>query len=148
MASEAARIDAAQPADAAAIFALLDEQHLPLDGLRDHLATTLVARTDGGHIVGSAALEIYPDGALLRSVAIAAGRQHRGLGRRLTESAIALARDRQVRAIYLLTTTAEQYFPRFGFEPIARAEVPPGVQTSIEFTSACPSSATVMRKTL
>jgi N-acetylglutamate synthase-like GNAT family acetyltransferase len=147
MASEA-RIAAAQAADAAAIFALLEQQHLPLDGLRDHLATTLVARTDGGQIVGSAALEIYPDGALLRSVAIAAGRRHNGLGRRLTESAIALARDRQVRAIYLLTTTAEQYFPRFGFEPIARAEVPPGVQTSVEFTSACPSSATVMRKTL
>jgi amino-acid N-acetyltransferase len=147
MASEA-RIAAAQAADAAAIFALLEQQHLPLDGLRDHLATTLVARTDGGQIVGSAALEIYPDGALLRSVAIAAGRQHNGLGRRLTESAIALARERRVRAIYLLTTTAEQYFPRFGFEPIARAEVPPGVQTSVEFTSACPSSATVMRKTL
>ena len=143
-----ARIDAAQSADAAAIFALLEQQHLPLDGLRDHLATTLVARSDDGQIVGSAALEIYPDGALLRSVAIVADRQHSGLGRQLTESAIALARDRHVRAIYLLTTTAEQYFLRFGFERIARAEVPPGVQTSVEFTSACPSSATVMRKTL
>jgi len=142
------QIDAAHAADAAAIFALLEQQHLPLDGLRDHLSTTLVARTDGGQIVGSAALEIYADGALLRSVAIAADRQQRGLGRQLTESAIALARDRQVRAIYLLTTTAEEYFPRFGFERIARAEVPPGVQTSVEFTSACPSSATVMRKTL
>ena len=148
MESQQARIDAAQSGDAAAIFALLAQQHLPLDGLRDHLATTLVARTDGGQIVGSAALEIYPDGALLRSVAIAADRQQRGLGRQLTESAIALARDRQVRAIYLLTTTAEEYFPRFGFERIPRAAVPPGVQTSVEFTSACPSSATVMRKTL
>ena len=42
----------------------------PLDGLADHLATTLVARRDGA-IVGSAALEMYPDGALLRSVAVA-----------------------------------------------------------------------------
>ena len=148
MTPQHAHIDAAHAAEAAAIFALLEQQHLPLDGLRDHLSTTLVARTDGGQIVGSAALEIYADGALLRSVAIAADRQQRGLGRQLTESAIALARDRQVRAIYLLTTTAEEYFPRFGFERIARAEVPPGVQTSVEFTSACPSSATVMRKTL
>jgi len=53
-----------------------------------------------------------------------------------------------VPAIYLLTTTAEQYFPKFGFERIARSDVPPGVQTSIEFTAACPSSATVMRKRL
>jgi amino-acid N-acetyltransferase len=148
MESQQARIDAAHAADAAAIFALLEQHHLPLDGLRDRLATTVVARTDGGQIVGSAALEIYRDGALLRSVAIAADRQQRGLGRQLTESAIALARDRQVRAIYLLTTTAAEYFQRFGFQRIARAEVPPGVQTSVEFTSACPSSATVMRKTL
>ena len=49
-------------------------------------------------------------------------------------------------SIYLLTTTAERYFPKFGFEPVARADVPATVQTSIEFTSACPSSATVMRK--
>ena len=51
-------------------------------------------------------------------------------------------------ALYLLTTTAERYFPKFGFERIERAEVPLSVQTSIEFTSACPSSATVMRKQL
>jgi amino-acid N-acetyltransferase len=59
-----------------------------------------------------------------------------------------LARDLQVPAIYLLTTTAERYFPKFGFERIQRADIPPAVQTSIEFTSACPSSATVMRKSL
>ena len=47
-----------------------------------------------------------------------------------------------------LTTTAERFFPKFGFEGIARSDVPPSVQASIEFTSACPSSAMVMRKTL
>jgi len=66
----------------------------------------------------------------------------------LTDAAIRLARDLQVPAIYLLTTTADRYFPKFGFEPIQRADVPPMVQTSVEFTSACPSSATVMRKSL
>ena len=45
-------------------FGLLEQNHLPLDGLADHLATTLVARQNG-QIVGSAALEVYPDGALL-----------------------------------------------------------------------------------
>jgi len=48
----------------------------------------------------------------------------------------------------LLTTTAADFFPKFGFEPIARADVPASVQSSIEFTSACPATATVMRKTL
>jgi len=141
------RIETASPADADGVLRLLDQNHLPLDGLGDHLATTLVARQDG-QIVGSAALEMYPDGALLRSVAVAPALQGHGLGHELTDAAIRLARDLQVPAIYLLTTTADRYFPKFGFEPIQRADVPPTVQTSIEFTSACPSSATVMRKSL
>ena len=141
------RIETASPADADAVLRLLDQNHLPLDGLEHHLATTLVARQNG-QIVGSAALEMYPDGAILRSVAVAPALQGHGLGHELTDAAIRLARDLQVPALYLLTTTAERYFPKFGFERIERAEVPPTVQTSIEFTSACPSSATVMRKSL
>ena len=140
-------IEAARPTDADDVLRLVIENRLPADGLTDHLPTALVAR-EGGRIVGTAALELYPDGALLRSVAVAPHRQGQGLGQDLTEAAIQLAQDRGAPAIYLLTTTAERFFPRFGFERISRAEVPPGVQTSIEFTSACPSSATVMRKAL
>jgi amino-acid N-acetyltransferase len=140
-------IERAGPADTDDVLRLLEEHHLPLDGLRDHVATTLVARQDG-HIVGSAALEVYPDGVLLRSVAVAPQLRGHGLGHQLTDAAIGLAQDLQAPAIYLLTTTAERYFPKFGFQPIAPTEVPATVQTSIEFTSACPSTATVMRKPL
>jgi amino-acid N-acetyltransferase len=129
------------------VLRLLDETHLPLDGLRDHFATALVAR-ENGSIVGSAALEVCADGALLRSVAVSPRAQGSGLGRDLTNAAIRLAENLGVPALYLLTTTAEGYFPRFGFERITRADVPQGVQASVEFASACPSSAIVMRKTL
>jgi amino-acid N-acetyltransferase len=137
----------ADAADFNGIAQLLRDRHLPLDGLSDHLATTLVAREDAA-IVGSAALEVYEDGALLRSVAVASGREHGGLGRTLVDAAIDLARTRNMRALYLLTTTAERYFPRFGFERIDRGDVPAGVRQSVEFTSACPASAIVMRKVL
>ena len=140
-------IEPARPEDLDGVLGLLTENRLPLDGLREHLATTLVARQDG-RIVGSAALEMYPNGALLRSVAVAPALQRHRLGRDLTDAAIRLAEARRVPAIYLLTTTADQYFPKFGFERIARSDVPADVQMSVEFTSACPSSATVMRKRL
>ena len=140
-------VEQAAAGDFDAIARLLQAQHLPLDGLREHLATTLIAR-DGDAIVGSAALEVYEDGALLRSVAVADHLQHGGLGRSLVDATIALARTRGIPDLYLLTTTAERYFPRFGFERIERAAVPPGVQRSVEFTSACPASAIVMRKAL
>jgi amino-acid N-acetyltransferase len=140
-------IQTAQPEDFDGIAELLRVNKLPTDGLRDHLATALVAR-DGETIVGSAALEVYGDGALLRSVAVASDLRNSGLGRRLTDAAIELARARRVPALYLLTTTADRYFPRFGFERIERGDVPAGVQQSVEFTSACPASAIVMRRAL
>jgi len=142
-----AQIEQARAADLEAVLRLLSRNRLPPDGLEDHLATMIVARRDG-EVVGSAALEVYADGALLRSVAVAPEAQRHGLGRELTDAAIRLAQELQVPAVYLLTTTAERYFPAFGFEPIARTDVPPGVQTSVEFRSACPSSATVMRRSL
>jgi amino-acid N-acetyltransferase len=142
-----ARIERARIEDVDGVLALLTEQHLPREGLRDHVPLLLVARKQG-RIVGSAALEMYADSALLRSVAVADDVRGQGLGRELTDAAIALARSQHVSAVYLLTTTADQYFPRFGFERIARADVPATVQAAVEFQSACPASAIVMRKRL
>ena len=139
------RITRASDADGPSILQLLRDSGLPIDGLTDHLNAALVAR-DGAAIVGCAAVEIYPDGALLRSVAVAPAARGHGIGKRLTEAAITLAGSLQTPAVYLLTTTAESYFPRFGFVRTTREQVPTGVQQSIEFRSACPASAVVMRK--
>jgi amino-acid N-acetyltransferase len=139
------QVDRLKPEDLEPVLSLLESSSLPLDGFADHLATALVARANGT-VVGSAALEIYPDGALLRSVAVAPSLRGHGLGGMLTHAAIDLAQSVHAPAIYLLTTTAESFFPRFGFERIERQDVPPGVQSSAEFAGACPSSATVMRR--
>ena len=141
------RIEAARAGDREAILGLLDRVQLPKDGLGEELPPAIVARRDGA-IIGSAVLEIYEGGALLRSVAVDPSAQGLGLGRRLTAAALARARELQVPAVYLLTTTAERFFPRFGFAPIARDDVPAGVRESVEFRSACPGSAIVMKKTL
>ena len=140
-------IDRARPTDLTAVLELLAAQALPVDGLEQHLPTMLVARQDD-RIVGSVAVETYPDGGLLRSVAVAGDSQGRGLGQALTSAAFTMARDTGIETLYLLTTTAEGYFPKFGFERIERSDVPASVQASVEFTSACPSSAIVMRKRL
>jgi len=137
-------LEPASDADLTPILALLEHTGLPPDGLRDHLATTLVARSDQA-IVGCAALELYGAAALLRSVAVEPSHQGQGLGQQLTQAALDLARQHGAREVYLLTTTAGAFFPRFGFEPVTRADVPDAVQQSVEFTSACPVSALVMR---
>ena len=136
-------IVAARPADWPTLATLLRDSGLTLDGLEAHLAATIVAR-DATSLLGCAALELYGTDALLRSVAVAAEHRGKGLGEALTAAAIALARQRGVRGIYLLTETAERFFPRFGFEIISRDAVPAVVKASAEFTTACPASATVM----
>lgn len=133
----------AVPADLPAVLELLTASNLPHDGLAERFDAAVVAH-DGPAVVGSAALELYGEAALLRSVAVAEGLRGQGLGRQLTTAAIDLARARRVRRVYLLTTTAEGYFPSFGFVPVSRAEVEPAVQASAEFTGACPASAAIM----
>jgi amino-acid N-acetyltransferase len=140
-------IDAATPRDLAAVRRLLERHQLPLEGVDERLPTMIVAR-DAAGVVGIAALELYADGALLRSVAVDPARQRQRLGHRLTEAALRMAREHRIETVVLLTTTAERFFPKFGFEPITRADVPASVQTSVEFRSACPASAVVMRKRL
>ena len=140
-------IERATASDAGALLGLMKDNGLTTEGLADHVHTTMVAR-EGGRVVGSAGLEVYADGALLRSVAVAADRRGIGLGHRLTTAALELAREQKIDTLFLLTTTAEHYFPKLGFERIARADVPLSVQQSVEFRGACPASAVVMRRRL
>ncbi|MGE5277673.1 MAG: arsenic resistance N-acetyltransferase ArsN2 [Acidobacteriota bacterium] len=140
-------IGALEPGEEDALRSLLARCGLPEAGVLDHRSTALVAR-EGGRLVGSAVLEIYSGGALLRSVAVESDRRGLGLGVRLTEEALALARRRGLPRVYLLTETAAEFFPRFGFRKVSREKVPASVRASLEFTTACPQSALVMEREL
>jgi amino-acid N-acetyltransferase len=134
-------------ADLPAIEGLLLAAHLPTDGVAASLVTFVVAEYEG-QLVGAAGLEFCGDDALLRSVVVASTWQKRGLGRTLVSRVIEDAEGRRLRALYLLTTTAEDYFPAFGFQRITRDAVPEPVRATAEFQTACPASATVMCKWL
>ena len=136
----------ASRADEKAVEQLLTANHLPLDGVHEALPCFVVA-DDGGNIVGVAGIEecgVAGRHALLRSVAVSSDWRSRGLGRALVSRAIALAEERGAKALYLLTTTAESYFPSFGFTPTTRDAVPVDVSSTAEFKGACPASAVVM----
>jgi amino-acid N-acetyltransferase len=141
--ADAPVLRAAATADLPAVHGVLSDAGLPLAGVADALSTFVVAEYDGA-LVGVAGLELCGGDALVRSVAVVPAWQHRGLGGGLVSRIIADAESRQLRALYLLTTTAEHYFPMFGFERITRDAVPDGVRATAEFQGACPASATVM----
>lgn len=133
--------------DRNAVRSLLSEADLPLDGLDDAYETAFVAEADT-RIVGAIALEPHGDTALLRSAVVHPDWRGRGIGSDLTNRLIDEARARGVRTIFLLTLDAERFFGRHGFGTISRSAVPEAVLDSPEFRYACPSTATVMRRSL
>jgi amino-acid N-acetyltransferase len=144
---ESVSLREAQPADLPAVLALLGRADLPTAGVADTLPHFVIAE-DEGRIVGAVGLELYGASALLRSAAVDENWRGCGVGRALIDRALDIARERHVEDIFLLTTTAEHYFPRFGFSCVSRESVAPEVQGSVEFKEACPASAVVMRKSL
>lgn len=125
------------------VAALLEEADLPRDGVQDHLGDFLLAERSGA-LVGCAALERYDRHGLLRSVAVRRGDRGADLGQALVRRLLERAAADDLHNISLLTTTAADYFLRFGFRVISRAEVPTPVQRSVEFREACPASAVAM----
>lgn len=141
------RVRAAEAGDLKVVRALLVASELPLDGLTDHFpGGYVVARRAEGDLVGVAGVEVFGDAGLLRSVAVAASLRGTGLGRALVEDRVQWASLRGLGTLYLLTSTAADFFARLGFERVARESVRDAVRASLEFTSVCPVSATVMAR--
>lgn len=133
----------ATPADLAGVLRILEAAGLPTAGAAEHLSGFVVAEA-AGVLVGVGGLEVHGRDGVLRSVVVVPDRQGDGLGRRLTARVLETARARGLRRVYLLTTTADAYFPRFGFRRVPRGEASPEVRGSVEFRDACPASATAM----
>ncbi len=137
-------IEPARPGDLEPILALLSECDLPADGVADHLADFWVAR-EGNALAGTVGLEDHGAHGLLRSLAVRPAHRRRSLGAELTGHALGAARSRSMRAVFLLTDAAPDYFPRFSFRPTSRDVIPSSLKASAEFTGACPEGATCMR---
>jgi arsenite methyltransferase len=137
----------ATAADTTEVEQLLTGAGLPVvdvaKALRQPRSGFIVAESRGA-IVGVGGLEDCCDDALLRSVAVRDAWRSRGVGRAIVTRLIADAEARGKRALFLLTTTADRYFPGFGFQPVAREALPDAVRATSEFRKACPASAVAM----
>jgi arsenate reductase len=129
------------------IEALLKVNGLPVDGAREHLGAYIVAMA-GGTVVGTAGIERHGEIGLLRSVAVLPERQKQGLGMAMLERMVADARTLGLSHLYLLTTTAADYFAGLGFTPQPRDSAPAALQASAEFRGACPASAALMVRSI
>ncbi|MEW5918319.1 MAG: arsenic resistance N-acetyltransferase ArsN2 [Gemmatimonadota bacterium] len=127
---------------------LLAAAHLPTDGLDEQFGEGYAVAESGSEVVGAEGIERYDDAGLLRSAVVDPRWRGRGVGEALTRNRLEWARTQGLHEIYLLTTTAADYFPRYGFVRVERSSAPEAVQRSREFAEACPASAVTMRLTL
>lgn len=134
----------AREGDYASLCALLARASLPIDGVaRDALAGYTVVRA-GDTVVAAAGLERVGDAGLLRSVAVDPSVRGVGLGVALVEERLRAARSMGLRSVFLLTTTARDFFARLRFTPCARDDAPAGLFSSSALGAVCPASAACM----
>jgi amino-acid N-acetyltransferase len=139
-------IEPASPSDLDDARKLLDESGLPAAGLLDQWPQAYAVVKRSERIVGLAGLERYGTFGLLRSLAVDPALRSLGLGARLLQDRMhAASRDRLER-VYLLTTSAAEFFRRHGFTDADRAGAPAEIRSSPEFAHVCPVSAACLTR--
>ena len=127
---------------------LLEGSGLPAADLTaahmDHFFYSGAATAPEG-IVG---VEFCGPDALLRSLVVIPEMRESGLGSELVKHAERYAQSKGVRAVYLLTTTAEQFFCRRGYASTPRDSAPLAIQKTREFAGLCPTSSAFLSKKL
>ena len=142
------RLRSAQPSDLPSARTLIASCGLPLDGLDDQFGEGYGVALRETTLIGIAGVERYGRYGLLRSVAVEESQRGSRVGTALVEDRVRWCKRTRLGALYLLTTTADPFFARRGFEVIARESVPAEIRGSKEFASVCPASAVVMRREL
>ena len=141
-------------ADLGAVSALLDQAHLAPNGIDAQFGPqfAVAVETASGSVIGAAGVEMYGTAGdavgLLRSAVVDEKWRGHGIGAALTHDRLAWAEQEALRAVYLLTETAADYWPRFGFERTSRGDAPAALMASHEWKQGCPASAVAMRRTL
>lgn len=125
---------------------LLEQNNLPTSDLS--AASKLFLLEDDNEVLGTIALEHEGKEGLLRSLCVSQSKRNAGVGQKLVDFIEDLARKQGVENLYLLTTTAANFFSKRDYQIFDRSEVSPFIQSTSEFSSVCPASATVMMKKL
>lgn len=126
-----------------AIIHLLASNALPTSDIYEKNITLFVGLIDN-EIVATIGIEQYENVALLRSLCVKEGFKNQKLGAKMLSYLLSFCANENIKTLYLLTTTAEHYFVRYGFEKITRDETPKSIQNTREFQDICPASAVVM----
>ncbi|WP_138431942.1 arsenic resistance N-acetyltransferase ArsN2 [Fodinibius saliphilus] len=139
-------ITKAQKKDLENVKQLLRKCQLPSSDLTKHHMDHFFLLKSGNKIHGSVGLEIFEPYGLLRSLAIKKEMREQGYGKLLVNQIENYGHEQDIKRIYLLTTTAQNFFKKNDYRNINRNRIPQNVKKSKEFSSLCPESAASMVK--
>ncbi|MDF1528126.1 MAG: arsenic resistance N-acetyltransferase ArsN2 [Sedimenticola sp.] len=132
----------------AQIKLLLASVGLPTDDIDEDSSALFYLVEHQSEVIGLIGMECFQKEALLRSLMVKPAYRDQGLGRQLVNHIQQTARRQGALRLYLLTTTASNYFLQQGFHSISRDETPEAIRATDEFSHICPASATIMCKEL
>ena len=102
----------------------------------------------GAELIAAAGVQCQGEHRLLRSMVVAPDRRGAGWGGRLLDSLESALRHDDVQAVWLLTTSAADFFSRHGYVARPRQEAPAAIASTQQFRGLCPTSAVLMVKRL
>lgn len=127
---------------------LLSRSGLPVSDLHGQSNIRWFGSRDDGTLVGVVGIEAYANVGLLRSLAVDTALRQHGYGQALVRHAEQWANQNGIKALYLLATTAANFFVRLGYQAISRAEAPMEIARTTQFSGLYHSSAGFMCKKL
>ncbi len=130
--------------DLPAIIQLLDECKLPYSDIMPEKQHFVVTEIDQ-QIIGCAGYEAYNQNGLFRSLAVKPLYRNMMIAHTMIDKIFALAQEQGIKEFFLLTTTADKFFGKLGWEMINRNDVPENIGSTTEFSSICPSVAICMK---
>jgi amino-acid N-acetyltransferase len=130
------------------VEALLLASRLPVSDVLDASKVKLFGYVDKGDLLGVVGLEQYGQDALLRSLAVRAAERGGGVGSALVSCAEQYAVEQGVRTMYLLTTTASDFFYRRDYRHLPRRAAPAQIASTEQFAKLCPTSSFFMAKSM
>ena len=126
---------------------LLKDNGLPFSDIENE-SIQLFSIAQENQNIGIIGFEKCGKSGLLRSFVIEEQYRSKGIGAQVLSDFEKLVSELEISDLYLLTTTADKFFARNGFEVFDRNAVPQLIANTTEFDSICPASAVCMRKIL
>jgi len=131
-----------------AVKDLIRACQLPTRDLTPEMLRHFLVARKGDRVIGVIGLELCGQAALLRSLAVAEDFRRQGVAARLTTFIARYAVSHGIGTIYLLTTTAKDFFAKQGYRETDRRRAPVSIRATREFKDLCPDTAVCMCRVL